>query len=117
MSDYKYVTATDMAQCKFNVNSNDFNLIKIHLSSGECVGTISAVDGKIHFGGDLDASAKTFFESFASLYSSEYSDRVNEIATLRAALREYGECKPDCDRMCCDDRPCNCGYIKLLEGK
>ncbi len=40
-----------------------------------------------------------------------------EVDALRAALREYGECKADCNRMCSDDRPCDCGYIRLAEDK
>ena len=40
--------------------------------------------------------------------------RVGELAE---ALRDYGECKPDCERMCSEDRPCDCGFIKLVNSE
>ncbi len=42
---------------------------------------------------------------------------VREVVRLRAALRDYGECKPSCERMCGDNRPCSCEYVKLVEDK
>lgn len=64
--------AAEFTPPPFSVSFND---------KGTVIGTLTIVDGKMHFEGDADASAKFFFDQFCAVYDAE-------VARMKAALGE-----------------------------
>jgi len=53
--------------------------IAFHDNSGRVIGTLSVVSGKLHFEGDVDESAKLFFECVCKVYDREVEAMTREL--------------------------------------